>query len=147
MNHSLFRRFSGFLVFFLVLFLSLGSVSSMGIETPSEATIDVEVSPHIINIDSHRYGEIRIFTDLSYSYYMTNGDFILIYVNDSGPIVNIRPTRDSWGNLILKFDLAELKKLDLVTNASNAVEVVIVMASGAEYTGWGDVYISTKRIP
>ncbi|MCJ7582818.1 MAG: hypothetical protein MUP98_20055 [Candidatus Aminicenantes bacterium] len=144
------RKFSGFTVFLFVLLLSLSSASSMNIETTGEGnplTIDIEVSPYIINIESNRFGEIRIFTNLSYSFYMTDGVSISIYINDSGPILNIRPTRDSWGNLILKFDLSELEKLDLATNATNAVNVVVMMRNGDEYIGWGDAYISTKKIP
>ena len=150
MNRTVLKKSSVFSAIFLVLFLSIGFPSPVNREASgdgNEYPMDVDVSPHIINIESHRIGEIRIFTDFSYSVYMTSGDDIFIYVNESGPIQNVRPTRDSWGNLILKFQLSDLLNLTLETNATNLVDVAVVMSNGDEYIGSGDVYISTKRMP
>ena len=113
-------------------------------------SMTVDVSPNIINIESQRLGEIRIFTDVSYSTYISNGESVFVYFNDGEQSVeNIRVTRDSWGNLILKFDLEYLLVLadDLITDAYNSVSVVVVMNSGDEYRGESEVYITDKKAP
>lgn len=109
--------------------------------------IGIDVSPNIINIESQRWGEIRILTNMRYSFYATNGDSIFIYFNDSDSVENIRATRDSLGNLILKFSLEDLLALEscLKPNDTNKAKAVVVMENGDEYTGQGEVYITKKR--
>jgi len=150
MTRSALKLFS---VSFILLAGFAWSVNSAAATIPDgpgaggQFTIDVDVSPYKINIESIRDGEIRIFTNLRYSLYLTSGEAILIYVNHSGPIQNVRPTRDSLGNLILKFDLSELKKLDLEPDAVNPVEVTVILAGGEEYVGRADAFIKTKGAP
>ena len=109
--------------------------------------IGIDVSPNIINIDSQRWGEIRILTNMRYSFYATNGHSIFIYFNDSDSVENIRATRDSLGNLILKFSLEDLLVVEswLRPNDTNEVKVVVSMDNGDEYAGLGEVYINKKR--
>ena len=117
----------------------------------AEFSMTVDVSPNIINIESHRLGEIRIFTDMRYSTYILEGDSIFVYFNDAEDTVeNIRATRDSLGNLILKFNLEDLLEVgegDLVTDGYNNVRVVVVMKNGDEYSGESVVYIANKKAP
>ena len=114
-----------------------------------EYEMGVDVSPNIINIASQRVGEIRIFTNMRYSNFTANGDSVFIYFNESESVENIRATRDSLGNLILKFDLEDLLVLDtfLLRDELNAVEVVVVMKSGDEYSGLSDVFLADKKAP
>jgi hypothetical protein len=109
----------------------------------------VDVSPNIINISSERGGEIRIFTDMRYSAFIADGDSVFIYFNGSDTVENIRATRDSWGNLILKFNLEDLLALEtfLVPDAFNDVEVVVVMNNGDAYSGLDEVYLADKQGP
>jgi hypothetical protein len=115
------------------------------------AGMTVDFSPKIINIDSQRLGEIRVFTDRSYSYFVSNGGSAFIYFNDGAESVpNIRGTRDSVGHLILKFNLVDLLAVedDLIPDALNSAEVVVVYNNGGEYSGVDDeVYIVDKKAP
>ena len=115
----------------------------------AEYSMGIDVSPNIINISSERVGEIRIFTDTRYSAFIADGDSVFIYFNGSDTVENIRATRDSWGNLILKFNLEDLLALEtyLVPDAFNDVEVVVVMNNGDEYSGLGEVYLVDKQAP
>lgn len=110
-------------------------------------SISIDVSPNIINIESERRGDIRILTSMRYSSFAANGHSIFIYFNDSDSIENIRPTRDSLGNLILKFSLEDLLVIEswLKLNDINDVEVLISMDNGEEYVGQSDVYLTKKR--
>jgi len=92
-------------------------------------------------------GDIRIQTNMRYSFFATNGHSIFIYFNDSDSVENIRPTRDSLGNLILKFSLEDLMAIEswLRSNDVNDVKVVVSMDDGDEYIGHSDVYINKKR--
>lgn len=112
-----------------------------------EYQMGVEVSPNIINVASQRVGEIRILTDMRYSNFTANGESIFIYFNESDSVENIRATRDSLGNLILKFDLEDLLVLDtfLLRDQLNDVEVVVVMQNGDEYSGFGEVHLTDKK--
>jgi hypothetical protein len=112
----------------------------------AQYVISIDVSPNIINIDSQRWGEIRIQTNMRYSFYATNGHSIFIYFNESDSIENIRATRDCLGNLILKFNLEDLLAIEnwLKPNDNNEVIVVISMDNGDEYTGHGEVFINKK---
>jgi len=114
----------------------------------AEFGIQIEVSPNIINIASNRWGEIRILTNMKYSTFTANGGEAFIYFNDSEESVdNIRATRDSLGNLILKFELGELLVLEasLVSNALNHVMAIVVYQNGDEYIGFGEVYLTDKK--
>ena len=114
----------------------------------AEYSITVDVSPNIINIESQRLGEIRIFTNMKYSTFTAADGDSFIYFNESDSVENIRATRDSWGNLILKFDLEDLLAVEdsLKPNESNDVLVVLVM-NGDEYSGYSEVLIVDKKAP
>ena len=116
-----------------------------------EDSMEVDFSPKIINIESERLGEIRVFTNVSYSAFVADGDSIFIYFNGSvDSVQNIRATRDSWGNLILRFNLEDLLALedDLLVDDFNIVDVVVVMKDGNEYSGSDDeVYLLDKQAP
>ena len=116
-----------------------------------EYSMEVDFSPKIINIESERLGEIRVFTDVRYSAFVADGDSIFIYFNKSVESVpNIRATRDSWGNLILRFNLEDLMVVesDLEVDDFNNVDVVVVMNNGDEYSGSDDeVYLLDKQAP
>lgn len=102
----------------------------------AEYSMEVDFSPNIIKIDSQRWGEIRVFTDVAYSVYIANEGEAFIYFNDCHPSVeNIRATRDSWGNLILKFNLEDLLALEecLIVDALNTVQVVVGMNTEGGY--------------
>ena len=112
--------------------------------------LDVDFSPNIINIESIRNGEIRVFTRMKYSFFTSNDGEAFIYFNDTEDSVeNIRTTRDSWGNLILKFNLEDLLALgdSLIPDFFNKVEVVITINNGDEYKGEDEVYLSDKKAP
>jgi hypothetical protein len=129
------------LVFFL-------SDMGYGIEEESvQYSINIDVSPNIINLESERNGDIRILTSMRYSSYAANGHSIFVYFNDSDSIENIRPTRDSLGNLILRFSLEDLLVIEgwLRPNDNNDVDVLVSMDNGEEYTGQGEVYLTIKR--
>jgi hypothetical protein len=129
----------------LVVFFPTASYGAVGDD--AQYTIGVDVSPNIINIESERWGDIRILTDMRYSFYAANGHSIFIYFNDSDSVENIRATRDSLGNLILKFSLEDLLDLEswLKPNNTNIVKAVVSMENGDEYTGQSDVYITKKK--
>ena len=114
-------------------------------------SMGVDFSPKIINIASQRLGEIRVFTNMRYSTFVANGGTAFAYFNGGAESVpNIRGTRDSWGNLILKFNLVDLLAVedDLLPDALNSVEVVVVMSNGDEYSGVDDeVYLADKQAP
>jgi len=115
------------------------------------ASMEVDFSPKIINIASQRLGEIRVFTNMRYSTFVANGGTAFAYFNGGAESVpNIWGTRDSWGNLILKFTLEDLLVVedDLVPDALNSAEVVVVYENGDEYSGSDDeVYILDKKTP
>ena len=113
-----------------------------------EYDLSVDFSPNIINISSERFGDIRILTGMRYSSFVANGDSIFIYFNGcSDSVPNIRATRDSLGNLILRFSLEDLLHVQscLDSDAYNYPEVVITMENGDEYIGEAEVYITNKQ--
>ena len=115
-----------------------------------EYSLGVDFSPKIINIASERVGRIRVFTDMRYSTFVADGHSVFIYFNDGDDSVpDIRATRDSLGNLILRFNLEDLLAVesDLVTDDFNNVEVVVVMNNGDEYSGLDEVYLVDKKAP
>lgn len=110
-------------------------------------SISIDVSSNIINLESERWGDVRIYTSVRYSLYAANGHSIFVYFNDSDSVENVRPSRDSLGNLILRFSLEDLLDLDgwLKPHASNEVMVVVSMDNGDEYIGYGEVYLTIKK--
>ena len=117
----------------------------------AEYSMRVDFSPKIINIESGREGAIRVFTNMRYSAFVADGHSIFIYFNDSGDSVpDIRATRDSLGNLILRFGLEDLLVVegDLLIDALNSADAVVVMNNGDEYSGSdGEVHIVDKNGP
>ena len=115
-----------------------------------EYELAFDFSPNIINISSERWGDIRILTGMRYSFFVGNGHSISLYFNDSPESVqNIRATRDSLGNLILRFSIDDLLMLKdyLLSDAFNDAVLVITMTNEDEYTGEGQVYINDKKAP
>jgi len=115
----------------------------------TEYELEIDVSPNIVNIASERGGDIRLFTRLGYSTYITDGAAVFVYFNDSESVTDIITTRDSLGNLILKFGLDDLLAVgdSLVPDGYNDVKVVIVMKNGDEYIGEDQVYLVDKNLP
>ncbi len=113
----------------------------------AEYDLNVDFSPNIINISSERLGDIRILTGMRYSNFIANGDRLFIYFNGCDSVENIKATRDSLGNLILRFSLEDLLNVQncLEIDAYNYPEVVITMKNADEYIGEGEVYISSKQ--
>ena len=146
MNKSIFKKVSVLSVFCI-------AMTAFALYTPMTCygdPIGIDVSPNIINIESERVGEIRILTSMKYSFFVSNGSNVFIYINGSKSVENIRATRDSRGNLILKFNLEDLLVLYeyLNTDGFNTFEVVIVTENGDEYEGLDeDVYIVDKNGP
>ncbi|MFC2168044.1 hypothetical protein ACFLRW_03595 [Acidobacteriota bacterium] len=151
MTNKLFKNVLRFSVFFIaltacVVFLSMTSYAAGGEDT--QYSISIDVSSNIINLDSERWGDIRIFTSVRYSLYAANGHKIFVYFNESNTSVeNIRASRDSLGNLILRFSLEDLMVLEskLRPNELNDVEVVVSMDNGDEYIGETKVFLNMKR--
>jgi hypothetical protein len=150
MKHFKLKRIFVLSLFFIGIsaFILFPSKMIFGAEGESvQYSIRVDVSPNIINIESERRGDIRIFTSLRYSTFAANGHSIFVYFNDSDSVDNIRPTRDSLGNLILKFSLEDLLVIEswLRPNDTNDVDVLISMDNGEEYAGQSEVYLTNKR--
>jgi hypothetical protein len=129
-------------------------VSFLGLCLPSttlgaEYGLSIDVSPNIINIASERWGDIRILTRMRYSDYVADGSGAFVYFNDSESVSNITATRDSLGNLILKFSLNDLlvEEDHLLADAYNDVSVVVTMENGDEYIGEDQVYLVDKNAP
>lgn len=115
-----------------------------------EYTLSFDFSPNIINLAGERFGDIRVSTRMRYSFFVANGDSIFMYFNGCEESVpNIRATRDSLGNLILRFSLDNLLivKNCLVSDAFNEAKVVITMTNGDEYIGEGEVFMNDKKAP
>ena len=81
----------------------------------------------------------------------TNGDSMWVYFNDSDVSVpNIRATTDSAGHLILVFTLTDLLVVadNLVADAYNYADVIVVMENGDEYISLENaIYIVDKVAP
>ena len=111
-----------------------------------EEVFTFEFSPNNITLSSERLGEIRILTAMRYSFFTANGGTPFIYFGESPSIDNIKASRDSLGNLILRFSIEDLLALEpyLVGDAFNQAKVVIVLENGTEYIGYGEVYLNNK---
>ena len=115
-----------------------------------EYALYFDFSPNIINLDGERFGDIRVLTRMRYSFFVANGDSIYMYFNGCEESVpDIRATRDSLGNLILRFSLENLLivKNCLVSGTFNEAKVVITMKNGDEYIGEGGVFMNDKKAP
>ena len=132
------------------------ALSSLAFYSPmvchgEEIGLYVDFSPKIINISSERLGDIRVFTRMRYSFFVTNGESIFIYFNECDDSVpNVRATRDSVGNLILRFSMDDLLTVEncLYSDAFNDAKVVITMTNVDEYIGVDDeAYINDKKAP
>lgn len=134
-----------FVVSACMLFLSAMSYALGGED--DVYSINIDVSSNIINLESERWGDVRIYTSVRYSLYATNGHNIFVYFNGSDSVENIRPSRDSLGNLILRFSLEDLLAIEssLKPHGSNEVMVVVSMDNGDEYIGYGEVYLTIKK--
>jgi hypothetical protein len=113
-----------------------------------EYGLSVDFSPYTINISSERLGAIRVLTDVRYSNFVADGDSMFIYFNGcSDSVPNIKATRDSLGNLILRFSLDDLLSVEncLVRDEYNQFVAVITMENGDEYIGEEEVYITDKQ--
>ncbi len=136
-----------------LLFLVCIAIISFALYSPivchgAEYDLDVDFSPNIINISSERLGDVRVLTGMKYSNFVANGDSLFIYFNEClDSVPNIKATRDSLGNLILRFSLEDLLKVQscLDGDVYNYPEVVITMENGDEYVGEGEVYITGKQ--
>jgi hypothetical protein len=136
-----------------LLSLVLIAIVSFALYSPTvchgeEYGLSVDFSPFTINISSERLGAIRVLTDVRYSNFVAHGDSMFIYFNEcSDSIPNIRATRDSLGNLILRFSLNDLLSVEncLVRDEYNQFVAVITMENGDEYIGEGEVYITDKQ--
>lgn len=111
--------------------------------------IGVDVSPNIVNIesrgDAHR---VRVFTNMAYS----NVALSSVYINDE--LIASWKTRDSWGNLIVKFYLDELDRLVendlLVIDGENTLRVVGMTNDPEDpesFWGEGIIYVVDKQGP
>jgi len=143
------RNKIGLLLVFCIAISALALYSPMACHG-EEYELSFDFSPNIINISSERLGDIRILTGMRYSFFVEMGDSKFIYFNECPESVqNIKATRDSLGNLILKFSLEDLLQLNdcLITDAYNEVKVVITTTNGDEYIGEVEVYINDKKAP
>ena len=106
----------------------------------------VDFSPNIINISSERLGDVRVLTGMEYSNFLADGGSPFIYFDDCS-VPNIKATRDSLGNLILRFSLEDLLNVQICLESGfyNDTKVVITMENGDEYIGEGGVYITGKQ--
>jgi len=155
MNRSIFKNIcvpSIFVIFTISLLLHFPMTG-----WAEEYPLAFEFSPNIINLDSDRFGEIRIKTRMGYSFYTANKaeeNPLHIYFNpelgvncSEESVLNIRATRDSLGNLILRFGLEDLMALEdcLLRGQFNSATVVVTMNNGDEYIGEGEVYLDGKK--
>jgi len=148
---------------FMVSFFCIALITfALHLPTTCYAEVRIEASPKIINIDGQRWGDIRIFTNLRYANYDFYGDDsnseVFVYINPVDgevreSIANIAPSRDSLGNLILRFSLGDLVEQQNLLNIDdyNTFQVVViktVYGISVEYIGQDDeVYVMDKKSP
>lgn len=147
MNRAILREFGmpSVLCIAMILFALYLPTTCYGQEA-----LDVEFSPNMINIDSGRVGQIRILTGMRYSFYAANKaeEPLFIYFNDGEESVqNIGASSDSLGNLILRFNLADLLDVeeDLFVDELNVAEVVVVTDDDTEYVGEAEILIVDRK--
>jgi hypothetical protein len=123
-------------------------LATIALSAPCYGQLILEVSPNIINIDSNRYGDIRIYTNLRYADFKSS--VVFIAVNDSPPIEDgmITKTSDSLGNLILKFGLGELQAIESHLNIDDYNDFRVgIEKDGVSLEGYDyGVYIIDKKI-
>jgi hypothetical protein len=106
--------------------------------------IDIDVCPNIVNIESK--GEehpVRVFTNISFST-VANSSVLI-----NGEEIPSWKTRDSWGNLIVKFYLDELDPLMdeelLNLDGKNVLTVYGVTRDDVSFSGEGIIFIIDKK--
>ena len=123
------RNKIGLLSLFFIVITSFALYAPMVCQGEDYA-LSFDFSPNIINISSERLGDIRVSTKMRYSFFVANGDSIFIYFNEcEDSVPDIRATRDSLGNLILRFSMENLLTVKncLAVDAFNEVKVVITV--------------------
>jgi len=93
----------------------------------SDNTIDIVVSPHVLNIESNG-GSISIHTDIGY----VSEDDATLEVNGI-PIENIYTFTDSRGNLVVKCSINTVKTI--VVGEEEATFVLTANYDGGIYSG------------
>jgi hypothetical protein len=106
-------------------------VSITGAALAQDGTIDIEVSPKVLNIESNG-GSLSINTNIGY----VSAEDTTVAVNGEEVAV-IATFLDNRGNLVVKCDIDEVK--GIVTPGETAVFVLICKYNGAEYTGTDSV--------
>jgi len=104
-------------------------ISITGTVFAEDGTIDMEVSPHVLNIESNG-GSISIHTDIGFG-----------FVEDATVEVNgeeievISTFADDCGNLVVICDIEEVKEIVKDDESANFV----LTCNGGDYTGWDSV--------
>lgn len=104
----------------------------------SDNTIDIVVSPHVLNIESNS-GSISIHTDIGY----VSEDDAALEVNGT-PIENIYTFTDSRGNLVVKCSINTVKSI--VVGEEEATFVLTANYDGGIYSGT-DTIVVIQVIP
>ena len=104
----------------------------------SDNTIDIVVSPHVLNIESNG-GSISIHTDIGY----VSEDDAALEVNGT-PIENIYTFTDSRGNLVVKCSINTVKSI--VIGEEEATFVLTANYGGGIYSGT-DTIAAIQVIP
>jgi hypothetical protein len=110
-----------------LLLVALLSVSLTSAVFADENTIDMVVSPNVLNLESNG-GSISVHTDIGY---VAPADATL-EVNGT-PVDTIYTFTDSCGNLVVKADIAAVK--EMVVAGEDAVFVLTCNYNGGIYTG------------
>lgn len=110
-----------------LLISALLTVPLSGTVLASDNTIDIVVSPHVLNIESNG-GSISIHTDIGY----VSEDEAALEVNGT-LIENIYTFTDSRGNLVVKCSINTVKSI--VVGEEEATFVLTANYNGGTYTG------------
>lgn len=110
-----------------LLISALLTVPLSGTVLASDNTIDIVVSPHVLNIESNG-GSISIHTDIGY----VSEDEAALEVNGT-LIENIYTFTDSRGNLVVKCSINTVKRI--VVGEEEATFVLTANYNGGTYTG------------
>ena len=148
MNKTILRKTS-------MLFVSLLFLMSFGIHLPSTCygqepcTLEVDVSPYQVNIDSG--GVEHYVRILTYAWY-SNTDRAFVYIDDSKDPIDFRYivlTRDSVGHLVVKIDLIALQDAELEVDTYHYLKIVVELKEPTdtcvEKEGTGEIYIIGKK--